>query len=121
MKRLNNKILLIAGLCLMIPHLVDAEQRKARGGCYVPMCSPEQKRMDEILDKGRVYIDRLEAQGAVPRIDPSPPRRLATWSPPTEPNCNFAFHQRHFVACNLNDARARALSQHLAPRIDMNL
>lgn len=113
MKRLNNKILVFIALCSTIACLAQADHRRPPGGCYVQMCSPEQKRMDEILAKGRDYIVRLEAQRPRQRVE------LSTWSPPEEPNCNFAFHQRHFVACNLNDARARALSQHLSPRIDM--
>jgi len=73
MKRLNNKILVLAAVFWMVPHLAEGDEKK-----------------------------------------------VEIWKPAEEPNCNWAFHQAHFVACNLNDARARALSQHLAPRIDLN-
>ena len=53
---------------------------------------------------------------------------VTAWSPYSdrehreqwEPNCNWAFHQAHFVACNLNDERAKAVSRYLSTRIDTN-
>lgn len=56
----------------------------------------------------------------IPHLAESSEKKEEIWTPAEEPNCNWAFHQKHFVACNLYDARARALSLYLSTRIDTN-